>query len=134
MAEHNYKLEGTGTTTRAAQRVLTSSRGDLIGKLKKAKTSTELEVVRTHFSGNYKLKAGKTVQAGSPNTFRVESDDSWANLRLRATAHGNIRKYDGQFKVEEYLRLTEKQLSASSKRTPGGRKDQPYSSLDNLTL
>ena len=136
MAEkHNYKLVGTGTTTRDADRDLRSKAKDLTGKLKKCGADTTLVVVRTDYKGVYIQKPGTIVDG--PSSFTTESEEGWkgwGDVRTKAAEKTkNLRKYSANYTVDQYLRLTDAQLDTTTRtQPPAGPYSRSSSSLDKL--
>jgi len=132
--EHNYKLVGTGKTTRAADRDLRSKTKELVQKLKKGGADVPLNIlniIRTEYKGLYIQKQGTIVEG--PSSFAMESEEGWTDVRNRALSTANLRKYSVGYTVDQYLNLTQIQLAATTKpRIPAGPYSRSASSLDAL--
>ena len=113
--EHNYKLVGTGKTTRSADRDLRSKTRDLTGKLKKGGTDVTLNIRRTEYKGVYIQKPGTIVDG--PSSFTTESEEGWNDVRnvgvSTAKSTANLRRYSANFAVDQYLKLTPAQLDST---------------------
>lgn len=112
MVEHNYKLEGRGSTTEEADRVLESESSDLVGKLKTGKASEDLTVVKQRFEGVFTLKSGIDPSTVDARGFSVEDNSGWEAVEAKRSRLKDGGSYDSSFLVERYLALTEEQLVA----------------------
>ena len=132
MAEHNYKLTGTGKTVRAADRALRNQRRDLMDKMKARTASTEFQVISTLYQAAYTLKSGKGA-GEHPSMFKQESPEGWTALRANAAKVAPLGNYGVSYAVDQYLNLTVAQIAATQARqSPAGRPYERPSSLDRL--
>src|SRR4030042_2535181 len=114
--EHNYRLVGAGTTTKAADTDLRGKRKDLTNKLKAGNANTRLKTVRTDYKCAYEQKKGADV--GGVSSFTVEDQESWEDVSKVASSTADLAKYNTSYTVEQYLNLTENQLAAEKGKQP----------------
>ena len=118
---HNYKLEGSGKTTREADKQLKNEKSNLVRKLKSAEVSKELKIERTDYEAEYELKKQTTTEEGYLRAFSVKSSQSWKDVAEKARAHADIRQYDPTYTVRQFLKLTSEQKDAlAGKKKKGG--------------
>lgn len=131
----NYRIDGSGKTTKDAERVINKNRKDLTTKFHKASVTTNLNVVDAVFTGVYDLK-GKCKAEACETHFKIESHENFRAVTEKASKHeGYDTHYDTRFSVEEYIKLTktqEKALNPPTKRTPAGSYSPRASSLDMM--
>ena len=131
----DYKIEGSGKTTREADRVLKKNCDDLVSKFKNAKISTDITVARSFYKGVYNLR-GECRAKACETHFEVESKEGWDAIGEKAATHSGLKNYNIVFSVEQYLKLTQEQQKAlKPKRPPAGPMDtdRAYSSLDLIS-
>jgi len=118
------KIEGTGNKPSTADRNVRKATKDLTGKLEAGKVSTDLNVVKTVYVGEYFAKDEKTIP--SDFTIRQTAPKEWSDVAYEAEkCSGNLMGYDSRFRVEKYVDLTDEQKGAI-KQTRGG----PGAALD----
>jgi hypothetical protein len=131
MVKDDYKLTGSGSTTRTADRDLRTKTSELVKKLKGKNVSVELAVARSTFTGIYTVKTGQ-ISSG-PSEFKYDSENGWSEVQSKAGTTANLRKYDKKFVVDQYLNLTSEQLSVvTGTRSPAGPMDQLEYSFGRL--
>ncbi len=132
MAEHNYKLTGSGRTVREADRSLGQQRRDLMAKMKSRGANQEFNVASTEYHAAYTLKPGR--KAGEhPSMFKQDSPDGWAALRTNAAKVVPLGNYGVSYAVDQFLNLTAEQIAATqAKQSPAGRPYERPSALDRL--
>jgi len=120
MPKHNYKLESTSSTTSGADGGLTQKRNGLVKKLGSKKVSTEVELIKSEFTGNY----SKNEENGDKIRIDAEfkSKTGWKQVTQKAQKKLlDLAGYNMSFTKAEYLFLTEAQLDAvTEKRPPAG--------------
>ena len=121
MASKEQMISGSGTNPREADTALDGDKRTLAAKLKEAGATTQLEVVRAHYSARYELK-GDCSEGACARRAEYESPEGWAQINTKAHEAGvDGRRYGKSFKVEHYVTLTDEQKKAlEPKRTPAG--------------
>lgn len=110
----SYKVTGSGDTPRKAISQIDAAVQGLVGKLSKAKVSTNLSVEREVCVASFELKRGQKAEEVS---FKLSGEAGFDVLLARAEGKHELAKYDGSYAVERYLTLTEEQ-----KRVADGEK------------
>jgi hypothetical protein len=130
--EH-YKIEGSGKTTETADKTLRNEFDGLVKKLKKAEADTEVTIAKTVFMASYTLKPETKKKETHLTQFSVESPEGWEELAEKAVkAADDLKAYEPNFRIEQYLKLTEKQkeaLEGKRKNPPAGYDRTSRSSL-----